>query len=73
MVRVDAIYRNGTFQPLGQVSLPENQRVRLEVRSLDARTVSEWLRDARRLREDIANRNGPLPDSSTDIASDRSR
>jgi predicted DNA-binding antitoxin AbrB/MazE fold protein len=35
MTTIDAIFRNGAFQSLGSIDLPENSRVRLQVESAD--------------------------------------
>ena len=35
MTTIDAIFRNGAFQPLGTIDLPENSHVRLQVQSAD--------------------------------------
>jgi predicted DNA-binding antitoxin AbrB/MazE fold protein len=35
MTTIDAIFRNGSFQPLGVVDLPENSHVRLQVEAVE--------------------------------------
>jgi predicted DNA-binding antitoxin AbrB/MazE fold protein len=35
MTTIDAVFRNGTFQPLGSINLPENSHVRLQVEPLE--------------------------------------
>ncbi len=35
MTTVDAIYRKGTFEPLGRVDLPEEAHVRLQVEPIE--------------------------------------
>ena len=61
MTTVEAVYQDGVFKPVGPVTLPENQRVRLQVEPVEpARPPGEedWLaalkrrhavRDARRV------------------------
>jgi predicted DNA-binding antitoxin AbrB/MazE fold protein len=36
MTIIEAIYEGGVFKPVGPVALPEKQRVRLDVRPVDA-------------------------------------
>lgn len=43
MSQVQAIYKSGVFKPQGNVGLPENQRVRLNVELLDTGDVQAWL------------------------------
>jgi predicted DNA-binding antitoxin AbrB/MazE fold protein len=70
---IDAVYQDGVFKPLGDVTLRENQRVRLRVEPVVAGTVGAWLDDLRRLQQDILDRHGLLPDSTPDISADRMR
>ncbi len=74
MTLVDAIYRNGVFNPLGAVVLPENQRVRLSVQPLDADDdVRAWLARVQQRQQRIVAERGYYPDSAADIAEDRRR
>ena len=73
MSEVEAIYRAGVFKPLGAVSLPDNQRVRLLIRPLSQGDVSAWLEQVRRLQCQIIVAGGLFPDSTVDIAADRVR
>ena len=74
MTHVDAIYRNGVFNPLGAVALPENQRVRLSVHTLDADDdVRAWLARVQQRQQRIVAERGFYPDSAADIAEDRRR
>ena len=72
MTQVDAIYRNGVFNPLGAVTLQENQRVRLSVQPLDD-DVRGWLARVQRRQQRIIAERGCYPDSAADIAEDRRR
>ncbi len=73
MTQVEAIYHDGIFQPLQNVGLKENQRVRLSVQPLEAADILDWLARVREHREQIYARAGYLPDSTLDIAEDRMR
>jgi predicted DNA-binding antitoxin AbrB/MazE fold protein len=73
MSQVDAIYRHGVFQPLEPVEIPEDQRVRLSIEATNVQSPREWLEQLRGLHAAIVARNGMLPDSTGDIASDRLR
>lgn len=70
---VEAVYRHGFFEPLSPVQLGENQHVRLNIEPISGEDVQAWLVKTRELQAAIARRNGPLPDSATDIATDRAR
>jgi predicted DNA-binding antitoxin AbrB/MazE fold protein len=73
MVQVEAIYRNGTFQPLVPTNLRENQRVRLTVQELEPSDAQQWLARVRQRHEQMIAENRVLPDSTPDIAADRLR
>jgi predicted DNA-binding antitoxin AbrB/MazE fold protein len=73
MSHVEAVYQKGVFRPLGQVQLPENQRVRLHVEPMPASTVQGWLDEARNLQKQFTDRGVTLPGSEMDIAEDRIR
>ena len=73
MGQVEAIYQHGVFRPLGQVRLPENQRVRLHVEPVPASNGPNWLDDARKLQKQLTDRGVILPPSECDIAADRNR
>ncbi len=45
MTQVEAIYHNGVFQPVQDVKLPENQRVRLSIEPVEAQDILAWLAD----------------------------
>ena len=70
---IEAIYQGGVFNPLGAVALHENQRVRLNVESVEGNDVRSWLDDVQRLQQPIVAARGHFPDSTPDIAMDRSR
>jgi predicted DNA-binding antitoxin AbrB/MazE fold protein len=73
MTQVDAIYQDGVFKPVGQVTLPPNQRVRLTVESVSGNSILLWLDEVRRIQQAIFATRGFLPDSTPDIAEDRQR
>jgi predicted DNA-binding antitoxin AbrB/MazE fold protein len=73
MTRVDAIYRDGVFQPLEDVRLPENQRVRLSVQPLAGDDARAWLTRVQQRQQRIIAERGYFPDSVADIAEDRRR
>jgi predicted DNA-binding antitoxin AbrB/MazE fold protein len=73
MAHVEAVYRNGVFEPLEPVQLPEEQRVRLSIEPAGEETPQSWLNSIRELQAAIVRRQGPLPDSASDIAADRLR
>lgn len=73
VTQIDAIYQNGVFKPLQDVSLAENQRVRLSVDALDVANVRAWLSEVHELQERIVARRGYFPDSAIEIAEDRRR
>jgi predicted DNA-binding antitoxin AbrB/MazE fold protein len=71
--RVDAIYQGGVFRPLEPVAFSENQRVALNVESIDKQDALAWAKRVSQSREEAASRYGILPDSAIDIATDRMR
>jgi len=74
MTQLDAIYRNGVFNPLQAVALPENQRVRLSVQPLETKDdVRAWLARVQQRQQRILAERGHYPDSTADIAEDRRR
>jgi predicted DNA-binding antitoxin AbrB/MazE fold protein len=75
MSQIEAIYRNGVFEPLGPVDLKEEQRVRLNIEPTDKEAWEAWLERVHELHEQILRRRGgePLPDSTPGIAEDRLR
>ncbi len=73
MTPIEAIYQNGVFRPIGQVGLPENERVRLHVESLARQDIPAWLDEMRELQQRIVAERGLFPDSTSDIAKDRLR
>lgn len=73
MTHVEAIYHHGVFQPLQDVGLPENQRVRLSIQPVDAGDVRAWLARVQQRQQRIIAERGYFPDSTLDIAEDRRR
>jgi predicted DNA-binding antitoxin AbrB/MazE fold protein len=47
---VDAIFQGGVFKPVGEVNLPENQKVRLNIEPWDRQDALARFEEARRLR-----------------------
>ncbi len=72
-MQTEAIYRDGVFQPLTPLTLPDNQRVSLNIEPVEEQDVKAWLDDTDRLREEIKAKYGLLPDSALSIAEDRMR
>jgi predicted DNA-binding antitoxin AbrB/MazE fold protein len=72
MTTIEAIFEGGVFKPVGPVALPDKQRVRLDVRPVDADALA-WFAEMRAAREQLAAKYGPFPDSTPDIAADRRR
>ncbi len=73
MVQVEAVFRNGAFQPLAPTNLSENQRVRLTVERIEPSDAAAWLARVQRRHEQMIAENRVLPDSTPDIAADRLR
>ena len=73
MTQIEAVYQDGVFKPMGEVALPQNQRVRLTVESVSRNELLEWLETMRKIQQPIFDRQGFLPDSTPDIAEDRRR
>lgn len=73
MTSIDAVFTNGVFKPLGEVSIPENQRVRLTIETVGSGDVSAWLNSVSDFQKQVIASHGVLPDSAPDIAADRRR
>lgn len=73
MQRIEAVFADGVFKPLGGVSLPENQRVRISVEPISTPDPMAWLERVRKHHRQVLERRGPFPDSTIDIAEDRDR
>jgi predicted DNA-binding antitoxin AbrB/MazE fold protein len=73
MSTIEAIYSGGVFRPLGQVILPENQRVRLTVQLAEPATSDAWLTAAAEFQRQLVASHGVLPDCAAEIAADRRR
>ena len=76
MTHVEAIYHNGVFQPMQDVKLPENQRVRLSIEPVPEDEVAkarQWLAEVQEMQKRIAAERGYFPDSADSIAEDRMR
>jgi len=73
MTQIEAIYQGGVFKPLAEVPLRENQKVRLNVQTIEGNDLLSWLQDVQRLQKQIIEQRGYFPDSAPDIAADRAR
>ena len=73
MDHIDAIYQQGVFKPLEQVSLAENQQVQLHVVPAAKESPQDWLQRVRARQRQIAEREGVTFDSAIEIALDRTR
>ena len=73
MRQIDAIFRNGVFEPLSPVDSKEEQRVRLNIEPTGTESCEAWIKRVDELREAIFRRQGFLPDSAPGIAEDRMR
>jgi predicted DNA-binding antitoxin AbrB/MazE fold protein len=73
MTQIEAIYQGRVFRPIGEVGLPENQRVRLSVQPIEPADVRAWLERVRQRQEKIIAERGYLPDGTPGIAEDRVR
>ena len=70
---IEAVYRNGVFEPLEPVNLREEVRVQVHVDSNQKEAMEEWIKKANALKEEFVRKHGYLPDSTPDIAEDRLR
>ena len=70
---VDAVFSQGVFKPLGNVTLAENQRVRLTVEPAEQSSSQDWLKSVVEFQRRIMAQTGHLPDSTPIIAADRRR
>jgi predicted DNA-binding antitoxin AbrB/MazE fold protein len=76
MTHVEAIYHDGVFQPVEDVKLPENQRVRLSIEPVENGDITkwrEWLAEVEEHQRRIIAERGFFPDSAISIAEDRRR
>lgn len=53
MATVEAVFQNGVFRPVGEVALPENQRVRLQVEPITPTDFQVWLDRVREHQQQI--------------------
>ncbi len=73
MAQIEAIFQGGVFKPLTEVKLPENQRVMIDVQSVEAEDIQTWLARVQERHREFIEKHGYLPDSTADIAEDRMR
>jgi predicted DNA-binding antitoxin AbrB/MazE fold protein len=70
MAQIEAIFQGGVFKPLGEVKLPEDQRVRLAVEPVEVADALALLKRMQERQQKIINERGYFPDSTPDIAED---
>lgn len=73
MNTVEAIYVGGVFQPLDNVALKSNQRVRLSYSPTYPKDIASWLTRIGAFQRQLIKSHGTLPDSTLDIAAERAR
>jgi predicted DNA-binding antitoxin AbrB/MazE fold protein len=73
MSQIEAIFQDGVFRPLGQVFLPNRQRVRLDFCAVEEPDVRMWLDEVQSLQRRVLDSGRVFPDSTLDIAVDRAR
>jgi predicted DNA-binding antitoxin AbrB/MazE fold protein len=73
MNQIEAIFQDGVFKPLGHVVLPDQQRVRLDFCTVEEPDARIWLDEVQRLQRRILDADRVFPDSTPDIAADRTR
>jgi predicted DNA-binding antitoxin AbrB/MazE fold protein len=73
VAQIEAIFQGGVFKPLTEVKLPENQRVMIDVQSVEAEDIQTWLARVQERHREFIEKHGYLPDSTADIAEDRMR
>ncbi len=73
MERIEAIFENGVFRPVEDVSLPEKQRVLLSVDPVSTPDPMAWLERVREHHRQVLERRGQFPDSTLGIEEDRNR
>ena len=75
MGQIDAIFRNGVFEPLAPVDLKEEQHVALNIESADKEAVGAWLERVRRFTSRSSDDEGgnPFRQRRAGIAEDRLR
>jgi predicted DNA-binding antitoxin AbrB/MazE fold protein len=64
MTQIEAMYRNGVFKPLEEVSLSENQRGWLSVQPIEAGDARDWLTRVQQRQQRIVAERGYFPDST---------
>ena len=60
MSMVEAVYQHGVFKPLGEVTLAENQRVRLHVEPNATSDWQAWLEQVRGFQQRLAATAQPV-------------
>jgi predicted DNA-binding antitoxin AbrB/MazE fold protein len=73
MTQIQAIYEGGVFKPLGDVHLRDKQLVQLDIEPLEKQEAGAWLNGVREMHRQFIERRGFLPDTTADIAADRTR
>ena len=70
---LEAIVEDGMLRPLARLPFADQQHVWILVEPLETRDVADWLENVARHQVSVLTRVGTLPDSTVDIAEDRSR
>jgi predicted DNA-binding antitoxin AbrB/MazE fold protein len=73
VAQIEAIFQGGVFKPLGEVRLPENQRVTIDVQPVETEDIDTWLARVKERHREFVEKHGYLPDSTPMIAEDRMR
>jgi predicted DNA-binding antitoxin AbrB/MazE fold protein len=72
MIVIDAVYRNGVFEPLVAVAIADGKAVSLTVHEPEIPEAwREAIANADQFRSVIRFQSGPLPDSTPDIRAGR--
>ena len=71
--QLEAIVEDGVLRPLTRLPFADQQHVWILVEPLETRDVADWLENVARHQVSVLTRVGTLPDSTVDIAEDRSR
>ena len=73
MTQIEAIYQNGVFKPLVHVGLAENQYVSLSIEPVSEKNARIWFSELEECHRRIISTQGIFPDSTPEIAADRTR
>ena len=73
MTRIEAIYQDGVFKPLSPTGFAENQYVCLNVEPVGEKNAQNWFSELEECHREIVSTQGFFPDSTPEIAADRTR